>query len=52
MFVTKYAQPATHSRGFVLFAGTYAIEVKGRSQEARPAQLLLTSHMHPGLVLL
>ncbi len=52
MFVTKYAQPATHTNGFVLFPGTYAIEVSGRSPEPRVMQLLATSRMHPKLVLL
>ncbi|MGA7672769.1 MAG: hypothetical protein WBW04_20305 [Nitrolancea sp.] len=52
MFVTKYAQPATHANGFVLFPGTFAIEVVGRSQEPRVAQLLATTQMHPKLVLL
>ncbi len=52
MFVTKYAQPATHANGFVIFPGNFAIEVKGRSQEPLVVQLLATSRMHPKLVLL
>ena len=52
MFVTKCVEPATQTKGFVLFPGSYAIEVQGRSQQPMVVQLLATSRLCPKHALL